>query len=673
MKTLVRFIKIVVLLIKEARNLHMFKSLSDEKRLKSNIPKNLVEILIELGPVFVKLGQILSTRPDFVPKEYINELKVLHNQVPPFSFADIEKTIKEEFGKELTDSFQSFDKEPVASASLSQVHFALLHDGTEVAVKIQRSGIKEVIEKDLLVLSWLIWLAGKLYPRLTRNLNLSAAFREFEKYTKKELNFTLEGKTLDRFRDNFKDWDDVLFPEVYWEHTTDRILTMERVSGLHVDEVRANLSLESREKLNKRLVEMEMKMFVTDAFFHADLHPGNIFFKEDGKIVVIDVGMFGELTDEQRDRFLLYWLAIVEKEKKRAFSHLTKLGWKMQDVDETGFYIKFSDILDEFYSSSITKRSLTKTYLEIFANGAKFGFVFPSELLLQAKALTTGEALAFILVPEFRFAEEVRPIVVKELGKRAKPDELKSHFAKTFPEWLLLGELTEKHLLSEESDSREVWKEVAGVWAKECDQLREKDKEIIHGEFAVVINESLERVFNFVTRFAQYPFWHPTYTEASKVIHVSARYVFITPEVLGSVFRLDEIVDGNNLINNGEITEFERNKLYKWRAPMSMFPLIDIGTCFSFEDLGDGRTRLHEYFYFIDNPIADFFTARRWFSKEALTEHIREELTGVKTIIETGNYQAEDMEYLWEDTVNITRLIRVDDVDIPLNLPTTRA
>ena len=663
MGTLKRLLYITYRCAREAYYFKRFKKLNNEQRENSSIPKEFVQVLIELGPVFVKLGQILSTRPDFVPNEYINELKILHSSVPPVSFSEVEKIIKEEFGKEYIELFRKLNKTPQASASLSQVHFGVLYDGTEVAVKLQRPGIREVINRDLSVLSRLVWLAGKYYPGFSKNLNLKAAFQEFENYTRKELDFAQEGKTLDRFRENFKDWEDVQFPEVYWEYTTNRILTMERVFGLHIDEVRKSLPLESREKLNKRLVEMEMKMFITDAFFHADLHPGNIFFQEDGSIVVIDVGMSGILTREQRDRFLLYWLAIVEKEKKRAFSHLTKLGQKTKNADENRFYTKFSEILEEFYNSSITERSLTKTYLEIFTTGAKFGFIFPSEMLLQAKALTTAEALAFILVPDFKFADEVRPIVVQELGSRATPEELKNHLAKIFPEWLLLGELPEQSLLSEKSEGKEIWKEVAGIWAEECDNLRTKSKEIRHGEYEVVINESLEKVFNFVSRFAQYPFWHPTYTEDSKVIHVSARYVFITPGAVGSVFRLDEIVDGSNLLNNGEITEFERNKLYKWRAPMSLFPMIDIGTCFSFEDLGDGRTRLHEYFYFIDNPLADFFTARRWFSKEALTEHIREELIGVKSIIESGSYDPEDMEYLWEDTTAKTRIVRVDDVD----------
>ncbi len=165
----------------------------------------------------------------------------------------------------------------------------------------------------------------------------------------------------------------------------------------------------------------------------------------------------------------------------------------------------------------------------------------------------------------------------------------------------------------------------------------------------------LESTFNFVTRFAQYPLWHPVYTEDSHVIHVSGEYVFITPQALGSVFRLDEIVDGYHLLSNAVVIDFERNRRFKWRAPFSMLPRIEIGTCLEFESLGNNRTLLSEYFFFSESPLTHFFVNRKWFSEEALSHHIREELTGVKNLLETGTYGRADTEYLWE---NVRRPIR---------------
>lgn len=639
-----------------------------ESRRGSRIPGEFVTSLVDLGPAFIKLGQILSTRPDFLPPEYIDELRRLQDQVPGFSYQQVRTIIAEELGRDVGQAFTSFSTKPYASASLSQVHFGTLHDGTQVAVKVQRPLIKERIEDDLVSLSWIINIAGVLFPKLTRNLDLRGTFREFVAYTRRELDFSLEAQTLEQFRENFQDWEDVVFPAVYWDYSSKRILTMDRVSGFHINDLRESLSLENRQKLNRRLVEMEMKMFLSDAFFHADLHPGNIFFQEDGTIAVIDVGMYGQLTPVQRDRFLLYWIAIAGEEKERAFSHLLELGRKTRDGDQKGYFNKFSEILDEFYASSISERSLTRTYLEIFVAGARFGFMFPSQLLLQAKALTTAEALAIALVPDFRFSEEVRPFVMRELGRRSNSSSLKQQFARTFPEWLLFGEASRGNMLSQERPGVSAWTEVATSWAKEIDENRLKEEEVRHGEYAVEINESLEKVFNFTTRFAQYPLWHPTYTGDSRVIHVSGRYVYLTPDAIGSIFRLDEIVDGVQLLSNGEVTGFARNELFKWRAPLSIFPMIDIGTCFTFEELGKNRTRVHEYFYYIDNPFMDLFVNRRWFSSKALAEHIREELLGVKQIIESGQYQASDMQYLWEGITAVSRQIHAGDIGRPIRV-----
>lgn len=653
-----RFFWLSLLLTRQALSFRTFIKLNPNERKSSNTPQVFVKKLIQLGPTFIKLGQILSTRPDFLPKEYIDELKVLQDQVPPFPFSEVQSIIQSEFKDKLDNLYSSFQMKPVAAASLSQVHFAVLKDGTKMAVKIQRPYIKETIQLDLIVLSGLIKIIRTLFPTIAGNLNLSSAFNEFKTYTLRELDFLTEGATLEKFRENFKHWKDVTFPQVYSSHTTDRILTMERVDGRRVEEIAYKIPESTRIKLNKRLVEAEMKMFISDAFFHADLHPGNIFFKEDGSIAIIDVGMYGELTDQQRDRFLLYWLAIVEKEKIRAFSHLIKLGTSTNSADEKGFYKQFNETLDKFYDSNITERSLTKTYLEIFVTGARFGFIFPSQLLLQAKALTTAESLAFALVPEFRFAEEARPIVTRELASRGDFEQLRMRFNQTFPEWLLLGELSHNSLgIGQEGANFDtVWKELARMWGSELDRGGKEETEIIHGEHAVIIHENLEKVFNFVTRFAQYPHWHPTYTEKSRVIHVSGRYIFITPKATGSIFRLDEIVDGTQLLSNGEIIQFERNKLFKWKAPLSLCPLIYIGTSFHFEDLGNNQTRLYENFYFIDHPLADVFVSRKWFSVEALSQHIKEELAGVKNIIESSKYNPEDMECLWDNIVETTRL-----------------
>lgn len=654
-----RVIAIARALLREAGAFRRFARLSPEERKENlHIPKRFVVSLLELGPTFVKLGQILSTRPDLIPMEYIDELKVLHESVPPFAFSEVKRIIGEEFSRPMEEMFASFEEEPVAGGSLAQVHMATLADGTKVAVKIQRPAMRELIRSDLRILSLFVNIYSGLFRRAARNLNLQAVFSEFKHYTYKEIDFFNEGRILERFRKNFERWPDVNFPAVFWGHTSSRVLTMEAVSGLRLHEVPNVLSADKRKILNERLVEMEMKMFISDAFFHADLHPGNIFFGEDGTINIIDVGMYGELTPELRDRFVLYWLPIVRKQKQRAFHHITEIAEKTDRADEAAYYNKFSELLDEFYNSDISGRSLTKTFLQVIMAGARHGFRFPSELLLQAKALTTAESLAFVLVPDFRFAEDARPIIVKEVAARAAVNQVERRLERTLPEWLLLGELPPKSPLGDdEGDFRELWSEVARVWAKEYDERPTCGKEVEHGGYTVEINENIEKVFNFVTRFAQYAHWHPTYTERSRVIHVDGDYVFLTPEVVGSVFQIDEIADGIRVKSNGEVVEFERNRMFKWRSPLSFFPGLFIGTCFILTAIDKGRTRLHEHFYYIDDPLIEFFISRKMLgSKEALDNHIEEELTGVKKIIEERRCFPEDFEFLWENINEVTRI-----------------
>ncbi len=217
---------------------------------------------------------------------------------------------------------------------------------------------------------------------------------------------------------------------------------MERIAGLRLPEIASKLSELQRRRLSHRLLEMEMKMFISDGFFHADLHPGNILFTEDGKIALLDFGMYGELSDEHRDHFILYWYAGLQRQTKRAFYHLIQQTTRLKHADEAAYYAKFKELAERFYGSRITERSLTQTYLAIIVSGATFGFVFPSDLLLHAKALTTAEALALTLTPDLTFATEMRPILVHEFTKRALDfGRLKVLAERVLPELLLFGSL----------------------------------------------------------------------------------------------------------------------------------------------------------------------------------------------------------------------------------------
>ena len=435
-------IKILKTGYKQYRAFKRFSRLNKNDRIASPIPERFVNDLIKLGTTFVKLGQILSTRPDVLPTEYIVALESLQENVPSFDFKIAEQIIESELEKRLDQVFLTIEEKPIASASMSQVHFAILKSGKEVALKVQRSNVKANVLYDLKALDGILSIINFFFPKKIKRANLINGFGEFKRYTIQELDFAHEGETIERFKKNFCDWDDIIFPTIYWDYSSEKLLTMERISGLRLKEVKNKLSPEKRKKLTIRLAEMELKMFISDGLFHADLHPGNIFFKEDGKIALLDFGMYGELSEEERNRFVLYWLAVVQNDIRRAFYHFKKQCRQLPKANEKAFYGEFKKLADSFYKSKLIEVSITKVYLKMISAGYKYGFVFPENLLLHAKALTSAEALTFELSPDARFEEITKPIISKEFARIAiDSKQINQRLSKVLPEFLLTGEI----------------------------------------------------------------------------------------------------------------------------------------------------------------------------------------------------------------------------------------
>ena len=473
-QNVLRLISVLRVLLPQVRALRRFSPGSSD----ATAPDRFAASLVALGPTFVKLGQMLSTRPDVMPQAYVAALSRLQEHGPEVPRQVVYATIRNELGKPVEELFAAFEPKPVAAASLAQVHRATLMDGTVVAVKVQRPDLERLVCRDLDAMEAGMGWLYRLFPQRMQRTNLRAFLAEFRRYTLQELDFSQEGQTIDRFRANFQGRADVKYPTVFWSHSSQRVLTMSWVDGLRLHEAAQLLNAADRQRLVVLLVDVILKMFVSDGLFHADLHPGNIVFHRDGSFTLLDFGMVGELTEHQRDRFILYWFAVVQRQTRRAFHHFKAQTQPLPGANEEAFSARFATLAQKFYSSPLSEMSFTKVYLDMMMAGYEHGFVFPSELMLHAKALTTAEALIFVLAPDARFEQLSRPFIAREYAARAGSlDLLKRRVTQLAPELLLLGEMLPPEALDETWD----WEATVDVFGELRDQLESTVRRALEG------------------------------------------------------------------------------------------------------------------------------------------------------------------------------------------------
>jgi len=374
-------------------------------------------VLQELGPTFVKFGQILSTRRELISPELFEELSKLQDKVAPLPFEEILPVIEEHCG-DLSEAFESFEEEPFAAASISQVHRAVMKDGTLVAVKVQRPGIGEVIEVDLPIFEKMAQRAEKLIPDV-RVYNPSGLVRDFAVQIRKELDFVRDGKNADRLSRNLSNLPGVKIPKIYWEYSGRRLLVMEFVKGTRIDDVDAMLANGVDPKTIAELgFQAYLQQVFKDGFFHGDPHPGNLLVTDTGSLVFLDFGMVGVIRPERRDLFIKVLLSIVEIDVDRLIDSFEDLGVSIREEDREPLKDELYDTLLEYQDFTLHQYNFGGMMGSTTKTLRRYHITVPTSLMQVLKIIWMMSDLAILLDPEFNVTKRIEPYVSTLLKER---------------------------------------------------------------------------------------------------------------------------------------------------------------------------------------------------------------------------------------------------------------
>ena len=391
---------------------------------QATAPERLRLALEELGPTFIKLGQVLSTRADLVGPEFRLELAKLQDDAPHLPAEVVQELVRTELGGEPESVFAKFDPEPLAAASIGQAHAAVMPDGTEVVVKIRRPGATEQVELDLEILMNSALHASRRSKQMAE-YDVVGIAEEFAQTLRAELDYLREGRNAEQFAANFAEHADVQIPRVFWEQTTSRMITLERIRGIKITDLAAlDEAGIDRHDLAKHGTDVMAKMVFQDRFFHADPHPGNFFIKPGGGIGLIDFGMVGALDAELRDQLAGLAVALVRGNPDRLAAALLGLGAASARVDRERLRDDLAELLDRYSSRGPGKLDFGTVSGEILEIVRRHRLRPPRELVLLLKAFVMNEGMAEELDPDFRLVEELRPYVYRHLAAELSPAAL---------------------------------------------------------------------------------------------------------------------------------------------------------------------------------------------------------------------------------------------------------
>ena len=387
-------------------------------------PEHLRLALEELGPTFIKLGQLLSTRSDIVPASYLRELARLQDRAPQVPLATVQSLIEQELGAPPEVVFATFESVPLACASIGQAHLATMHDGSQVVVKIRRPDINAIIETDLDILQNLANRASRRWT-VAANYNLPGLVSEFAASIRRELDYLIEGRNAERFAANFADNPDVHIPQVYWATTTSRVLTLERVDGIKVDDLdgldRARVD---RRALATKAAGVAVSMVFEHGFFHADPHPGNLFIEPDGRIGLIDFGMVGEVDGGLRHQLASVLAALTGHDVERLAKALLDLSVVKRSVDREQFRADLIIFMSLYRGRRLGEVNIAKLASQLLALLRKHRLQLPQEVASLLRFFLMVEGMGVRLDPEFNLGGFLGPYARQLVLDRFSPEAL---------------------------------------------------------------------------------------------------------------------------------------------------------------------------------------------------------------------------------------------------------
>lgn len=381
----------------------------------------------ELGPAFVKLGQILAGRADLFGPDWITQFEKLHSHVPPVPWDVLLPQLREDLGGEPESVFARFDVQPLAAASIAQVHRAQLKDGTEVIVKIRRPGITEIVEADLRLLVRLAALAEAEMPSL-KSYRPQLLVREFAKSLRRELDLAAECRHAERIAANMAALPHIVIPRVHWAHTGERVNVQDFVGGVpgdQLDQLTAEAGFD-RSLLAQRGAQAVLKMIVQDGFFHADPHPGNVFYLNGNRIAFIDFGMVGRLSGRRRDELLQLLLGLVERQPQAVADVLLDWTGDEHGVNLAQLETEIETFVDQYHGTPLAQLSLSQMLTDVTAILRDHHLGLPSDLALLIKAFISLEGMGRGLDPGFHMATEATPMLRQVVRARYRPEALAS-------------------------------------------------------------------------------------------------------------------------------------------------------------------------------------------------------------------------------------------------------